>query len=194
MVKLDRIYTGVGDAGSTRLADGSQVPKDDARVEAYGGVDEANAILGLVRGESLPAEMLELLLHIGNDLFDLGSDLATPAGGPYEASIPRIQPEQVQFLERAIDQWNASLEPLTSFIIPGGTRSASLLHHARTVVRRAERDAWRCQHALTAAAQQRLNDQALIYLNRLSDLLFVCARVCNDGGRGDVLWVPGKHR
>lgn len=194
MVKLDRIYTGVGDTGTTRLADGSQVRKDDARVEAYGSVDEANAIIGLVRCEAIAESMSSLLLRIGNDLFDLGSDLATPPDGPYEASIPRISEGQVAALEQAIDHWNARLQPLKSFVIPGGARAACLLHQARTVVRRAERAAWACQYAQAAAEQPGLNSQALVYLNRLSDLLFVCARVCNDDGCSDVLWQPGQYR
>ncbi|TVR14553.1 MAG: cob(I)yrinic acid a,c-diamide adenosyltransferase [Planctomycetota bacterium] len=193
MVKLDRIYTGIGDAGTTRLADGTEVPKDHPRVEAYGCVDEANALCGLIRCETLPEGMADLMAHIGNDLFDLGSDLATPPDGPYEASIPRVKAVQVAFLEKAIDQWNARLHPLTSFVIPGGSRAACLFHQVRTVARRAEREAWRCHHAAVAAGQPGLNGQALVYMNRLSDLFFVCARVCNNDGYADVLWVPGKH-
>ena len=198
MVELNRIYTGVGDDGTTRLVDGSAVPKEHPRVAAYGSVDEANSLLGLVACEPLPDGMAAELARIQNDCFDLGSDLATPAGGPWEDHIPRMVEAQVTRLEGAIDEATSRLTPLTSFIIPGGSRAAALLHVARTVVRRAEREAWRAHHEACAeqpeAPAAGLNRQALLYLNRLSDLCFVWARLCNNGGHDDVLWIPGEHR
>ncbi|TVR41425.1 MAG: cob(I)yrinic acid a,c-diamide adenosyltransferase [Planctomycetota bacterium] len=194
MVELNRIYTKVGDGGRTRLADGSEVAKSHPRVAAYGSVDEANAQLGLVALEPLPAGMGEELARVQNDCFDLGSDLATPSGGPWEERIPRISPGQVARLEGQIDAATAVLEPLRSFILPGGCRAAALLHVARTVVRRSEREAWLAHSLELAEGVPGLNPQALCYLNRLSDLCFVWARLANDQGRADVLWQPGAHR
>ena len=160
---------------------------------AYGTVDEANAILGLVACESLPDDLHAELRRIQNDCFDLGSDFATPPGGQWEDKIPRIKPSQVSRLEAAIDSANEHLAPLTSFILPGGTRVSALLHQARTVVRRAERESWRVDAEDRANGGEGLNRQALLFLNRLSDLLFVWSRVCNDNGAADVLWKPGEN-
>lgn len=185
MVKLNKIYTRTGDDGTTGLADGSRRAKDDARLAAIGGVDEANAALGQVRLFSADA-MDALLAQVQNDLFDLGADLATPSDDVAWPVI-RIRPEQVTALETTLDAYNADLEPLTSFILPAGTPLSAHLHFARTVVRRAERDAVALNRA------ERVNPQALKYLNRLSDLLFVLARHANDQGRADVLWVPSRR-
>lgn len=183
MVRLNRIYTRTGDDGSTGLADGSRRPKSDPRLDCYGTVDELNATLGLaVRIATGPvASLLESIQH---DLFDLGADLATPGTG----EGLRITSEQVEALERAIDAHNAGLEPLTSFVLPGGSELACWLHLARTVCRRAERK------SVALAAAEEINPEAIRYLNRLSDLFFVLSRVSNDGGSGDVLWIPGKNR
>jgi cob(I)alamin adenosyltransferase len=192
MVKLDRIYTRAGDDGRTRLATGEPLPKSHPRVEAYGAVDETNATLGLARlhcgGD---AELDAALGRIQNDLFDLGADLATPERGRVLEWTPlRIVAAQVERLEREIDDFNASIEPLTSFVLPGGTALAAYLHLARTVSRRAEREAVR----LAALPDEPVNPEAVKYLNRLSDLLFVAARRANDQGRADVLWKPGENR
>jgi len=192
VVKLNRIYTRTGDDGTTGLVDGSRLPKHAPRLEAVGAVDEANAALGLVTlaltGERL-APMLADVTRIQNDLFDLGADLATP-GDDFAPSemVLRIVPAQVAWLEARIDAENASLAPLTSFILPGGTEVGARLHLARTAARRAER-------AMTALAQEEpVNPAALAFINRLSDYLFVIGRVVNDGGAGDVLWKPGASR
>jgi cob(I)alamin adenosyltransferase len=194
MVKLNKIYTRTGDDGTTGLVDGARVAKYDLRVEAFGTVDEANSVIGLVRlhTSALPHEDA-MLARIQNDLFDLGADLATP-GSIFDREDPacpwalRIQPVQVARLEAEIDVMNDTLEPLSSFILPGGAPAAAYLHLARTVVRRAER------LAVAANADGGLNPAALHYLNRLSDHLFVLGRHLNDHGRADVLWVPGKTR
>ncbi len=190
MVTLNRIYTRAGDGGTTRLASGQPVSKSDARVEAYGAVDETNAAIGLARLSTTGDATLDpILARIQNDLFDLGADLATPPA-EREAKTPalRIVPAQVARLEQEIDALNGRLEPLTSFVLPGGSPAAAALHVARTVCRRAER---RCV-ALTRS--ELVGAEALKYLNRLSDLLFVAARFANDEGRGDVLWTPGGTR
>lgn len=190
MVYLSKIYTKTGDAGETGLGDGSRRPKHDARVSAYGEVDELNSTLGcLLAGVPDYAEAA-LVRSIQHDLFDLGADLCVPPPGDPAAPDPalRILPEQGLRLEREIDRVNEHLEPLRSFVLPGGTPAAAWLHLARTVCRRAER-------ALTALAEvESVSRHALIYVNRLSDLLFVLARAANDGGNADVLWVPGKNR
>ena len=192
MVKLNKIYTRTGDDGTTGLVDGSRLPKHAARMEAIGAVDEANSALGLAAVALEGGEFAAPLYRIQNDLFDLGADLATPAGedddfAPSEMVL-RIVAAQVAWLERAIDDANARLEPLTSFVLPGGSDAAARLHVARASVRRAER-------AMTAmAAQMPTNSEALAYINRLSDYLFVLARVANDDGRADVKWVPGANR
>ena len=192
MVKLNKIYTRTGDDGTTGLVDGSRLPKHAARMEAIGAVDEANSALGLAAVALAGGGFAEPLFRIQNDLFDLGADLATPAseGDDFAPSdmVLRIVSAQVAWLEGAIDAANARLEPLTSFVLPGGSEAAARLHVARASARRAER-------AMTAmAAEVPVNPQALAYINRLSDYLFVLARVANDDGRGDVTWVPGANR
>jgi cob(I)alamin adenosyltransferase len=187
MVYLSQIYTKTGDAGETSLGDGSRVPKDHPRVAAYGNVDEVNAILGLLLAEDPNLPEAELLQSIQNDLFDVGADLCRPHSSKEESKKPlRVQPEQVSRLEQAIDRLNAALSPLNSFVLPGGTQSAAWCHLARTVCRRAERD------VVTLARGEEINPQVVIYLNRLSDLLFVLSRVYNGNSKEDVLWVPGK--
>jgi cob(I)alamin adenosyltransferase len=190
MVVLNKIYTRTGDAGDTALGDGSRVPKHALRVEAYGTVDELNATLGLARLDAGGATAVQVE-RIQNDLFDLGADLCVPdLEGDAAAEHPRLRmaASQVARLEHEIDAMNAGLQPLRSFVLPGGTPLAARLHLCRTVCRRAER------HAVALAAAEKVNPEAIRYLNRLSDWLFVAARVANDGGRADVLWVPGAHR
>src|SRR4051794_21753653 len=187
MVRLTRIYTRGGDSGETSLGDGTRVPKHGLRVAAYGTVDEANAAIGLARLHADPAAD-EMLGRIQNDLFDLGADLCTPEDGRRAAGALRIQASQVERLEREIDALNAELKPLDSFILPGGTSCAAHLHLARTVTRRAER------LVAALAARESVNGEALKYLNRLSDHLFVLSRHVNDKGAGDVLWTPGANR
>ncbi|QJW96632.1 cob(I)yrinic acid a,c-diamide adenosyltransferase [Frigoriglobus tundricola] len=189
MVFLSRIYTKSGDGGETGLGDGSRVPKDAARVAAYGEVDELNAVLGLVTANCPDCPGGALLRCIQNDLFDVGADLCVPqADGEEPGKGLRVVAAQYERLERAIDRLNEGLEPLRSFILPGGSPAAAWLHLARTVCRRAERS------VVTLARAEKVNPHALIYLNRLSDFLFVLSRVANDGGKGDVLWVPGANR
>jgi cob(I)alamin adenosyltransferase len=192
VVKLDRIYTRTGDAGRTRLATGEPLSKSHPRVEAYGAVDEANATIGLARLHAAgDPELDAVLMRIQNDLFDLGADLATPERGRVLEWTPlRIIAGQVERLEQEIDRFNAALTPLTSFVLPAGSALAAHLHLARTVCRRAERAAV----ALAAAPEEPVNPEAVKYLNRLSDLLFVAARRANDQGRADVLWKPGENR
>ena len=189
MVRLTRIYTRTGDGGDTGLVTGARVRKHALRVAAYGDVDETNACLGLARLHTQDDESLDpLLARIQNDLFDLGADLATPQEGLAEGVTPlRTTGAQVTALEQAIDRLNADLSPLNSFVLPGGTAASAALHQARTVCRRAERTAV----ALADLEGETVSPDALKYLNRLSDLLFVAARYANDGGRGDVLWKPG---
>ena len=194
MVVLNRIYTRTGDKGETGLVDGSRVSKDAPRVAAYGTVDEVNATLGLARlhAEGALAFALE---RVQNDLFDLGADLATPGfERDAEAKRPplRIVAAQVDRLESEIDAMNADLAPLRSFVLPGGTALAAYLHLARTVCRRAEREA--VTLATTSTTPEAINPEAVRYLNRLSDWLFVSARVANDLGKSDILWVPGGNR
>lgn len=188
MVKLTKIYTRGGDKGKTSLADGSRLDKHDLRIEAYGTVDEANAAIGLVRLQ-VSGDIDAMLMRIQNDLFDLGADMATPGDDftPNDRSL-RVIDAQVDRLEQEIDQMNRDLDPLSSFILPGGTAAASFLHLSRTIVRRAER---RSTEAAQAVA---INPAAIRYLNRLSDHLFVLGRVLNEGGKADILWVPGKNR
>lgn len=189
MVKLNRIYTRTGDGGETGLADGSRRRKDDARLCAVGAVDEANAALGLARLHArnlqTGADLDALLARAQNALFDLGADLATPDAETIGWTPLRVRADQVSALEQALDAYNAALAPLDSFVLPAGSALAAHLHMARTLVRRAERE------AVTLAAREAVNPHALSYLNRLSDLLFVLARHANDDGRGDVKWVPG---
>ena len=189
MVHLNRIYTKSGDFGETSLGDGSRVPKTDRRIAAFGAVDELNAALGvsLACGD-LPDSLTERILTIQNDLFDLGADLCVPESAASADAPLRVSSEQVRQLENWIDEGTAELEPLNSFVLPGGTTNAALLHQARTICRRAELDVLRLSETDT------LNPEVTIYLNRLSDLLFVLARIANDGGRSDVLWEPGRAR
>ncbi len=198
MVKLNRIYTKTGDTGTTGLGNGARVRKDDARVEAYGTVDEANAAIGqcvhiCVQASpgTLTARVGDLLRSIQNDLFDVGADLCTPLTKSEKPGEKlRITAPQTKRLEDAIDEHNDHLQPLNSFVLPGGSALACCLHVARTTTRRAER---RCV-TLFEADKDSTNPEAVKYLNRLSDLLFVLSRVANDHGRGDVLWVPGASR
>jgi cob(I)alamin adenosyltransferase len=190
MVTLNRIYTRTGDAGTTRLASGAPVSKADLRVEAYGSVDETNAVIGLARLSTQGDPTLDpLLARIQNDLFDVGADLATPLAAN-EAERPRLRilEGQVTRLEEEIDALNGRLTELTSFVLPGGSPAAAALHVARTVCRRAERA------CVALAGREEVSAAALKYLNRLSDLLFVAARFANDEGRADVLWTPGGTR
>ena len=197
MVTLTRIYTRGGDAGQTSLGRGERVAKHDPRVEAYGTTDEANSVIGLTRsaiartvlGGERFAEADAMLGRIQNDLFDLGADLCTPEGKTKrDEQALRVVPSQTERLEREIDTMNAELKPLGSFILPGGSEAASWLHLGRTVARRAER----CMTAL--AARETINPEAIKYINRLSDHLFVLARRLNDNGASDVLWIPGATR
>jgi cob(I)alamin adenosyltransferase len=187
MVRLTRIYTRGGDSGETSLGDGARVPKHALRVAAYGTVDEANAAIGIARLH-VDAAAGEMLDRIQNDLFDLGADLCTPAHGRRAAGALRIVEAQTERLETEIDAMNATLAPLDSFILPGGSPAAAHLHLARTVVRRAER------LVSELARAEEVNLEALKYLNRLSDYLFVLGRQVNDRGAGDVLWRPGANR
>jgi cob(I)alamin adenosyltransferase len=189
MVYLSRIYTKTGDQGETALGDGTRVSKDHPRVASYGSVDELNSVLGLLLANHPNLAEAQLLREIQNDLFDVGGDLCIPQK-PEEppGKVLRVRPEQVTRLEQAIDRLNANLSPLRSFVLPGGRPAAAWCHLARTVCRRAERD------VVTLARAEPINPQIVVYLNRLSDLLFVLARVCNDGGANDVLWEPGKSQ
>ncbi len=191
MVRLTKIYTRTGDAGSTRLGDMSQTVKHDPRVEAYGDVDETNSSLGLARAALDDGNPLDApLARIQNDLFDLGADLCVPESDtPPDYEPLRVTEAQVDWLEGEIDRFNARLDPLNSFILPGGSEAAARLHLSRTICRRAERKV-----SALIAGGARLTPAVLKYLNRLSDLLFVMARTANDEGRADVLWVPGKDR
>ncbi|MBU6206301.1 MAG: cob(I)yrinic acid a,c-diamide adenosyltransferase [Alphaproteobacteria bacterium] len=188
MVKLNKIYTRTGDDGTTGLVDGSRLLKDSPRMAAIGDVDELNGAIGLA-ALHVEGDALIRLRRIQNDLFDLGADLATP-GTDFAPSemVLRIMPAQVKRLEDELDAMNAALKPLTSFILPGGSPASAALHLARSVCRRAERV------AVAAAREVALNPQALKYLNRLSDYLFVMARANNGNGDDDVLWVPGASR
>jgi len=191
MVVLNRIYTRSGDKGTTRLATGAPRSKSDLRVEAYGTVDEANACVGLARLHT-EADLDAMLARIQNDLFDLGADLATPEEPdkkPGRVSL-RIVETQVTRLEHEIDALNAQLSPLTSFVLPGGSPAAAALHLARTVCRRAER----VMVALARKEGEIVGADALKFVNRLSDFLFVAARFANDAGAKDVLWTPGQNR
>lgn len=191
MVRLTKIYTRTGDAGTTRLGDMSEADKHDPRVDAYGDVDETNSAIGLARAALGPGHELDAeLARIQNDLFDLGADLCVPqSDAPPDFEPLRMTAAQVTRLEAAIDRLNARLEPLSSFILPAGSEAAARLHFARTVCRRAER-----RITALAASGATVNPEALKYANRLSDLLFVMARIANLDTGGDVLWVPGKDR
>ncbi len=181
-VRLTRIYTRTGDAGETALGDLSRVPKTHPRVEAFGAVDETNAQLGVALAVELPPELRDVLVRVQNELFDLGADLSRPG----EEGL-RVTESQVEALERDCDRFNEELPTLKSFVLPGGSEAAARLHVARTVCRRAERE------TIAAAAVEELNPLALVYLNRLSDLLFILARAANAGG-DEPLWRPGASR
>ncbi len=192
MVKLNKIYTKTGDDGTTGLVDGSRIAKNDPRMAAIGDVDELNSAIGVAICSVAEKPLVAKLRIIQNDLFDLGADLATPAdeGDNFEPSemILRITASQVERLESDIDEANDQLEPLTSFILPGGKDDAAAIHLARAICRRTERT------AVTASQSVAINPQALAYINRLSDYLFVLGRLLNDGGKADILWVPGASR
>jgi cob(I)alamin adenosyltransferase len=189
MVTLSRIYTKTGDRGETSLGDGTRVPKDHPRVAAYGTVDELNAVLGMLVCLPSPPPEHPLLKAIQNDLLDLGGDLCVPIEANEAPNTRlRIQPSQVEKLEQAIDRLNADLPTLRSFVIPGGPPAAAWAHMARTVCRRAERD------VISFARQEPINPNVVIYLNRLSDLLFVLARVADRKENTEELWSPGKNR
>ncbi len=193
MVVLNKIYTRTGDDGTTALGTGERVRKDGLRVSAYGTVDEANAAIGLavLALTEDNGTLRDMLLRIQNDLFDLGADLCVPDRGeelPYEPL--RISSGQVDRLEAEIDELNQELEPLKSFVLPGGSAAAAALHQARTIVRRAER----MIVELAAEADEPVSDPAMKFVNRLSDFLFVAARYANDKGKSDVLWVPGSNQ
>ena len=192
MVKLNKIYTRTGDDGTTGLVAGERRPKYDLRIEAYGTVDETNAVIGLARlHTSHQPDLDAMLMRIQNDCFDLGADLATPDTGEKLDYEPlRIVDAQVERIEADIDHLNADLEPLRSFVLPGGTPASAHLHLARTVSRRAER----LMVELAAQENETVNPAAIRFANRLSDFFFVAARWVNDQGRSDVLWVPGKNR
>lgn len=192
MVKLNKIYTRTGDNGTTGLVSGPRRLKSDLRVEAYGAIDEANAFVGLARQhtDAIP-DLDAMLMRVQNDLFDLGADLATPDTGEKPEYEPlRIVAAQVERLEREIDRLNADLEPLRSFVLPAGSAASAAIHVARTVARRAERQ----MVALASMEGEAVSTEAIAYVNRLSDFLFVAARWANDKGRADVLWVPGNNR
>jgi len=196
MVKLNKIYTKTGDDGSTGLADGSRVLKHSLRPQAYGTVDELNASLGLVflcldnkKDENVFNDIKILIRGIQNDLFDLGADLSTPISKAKQSYKPlRITENQIKKIEEKIDKYNDELKPLNSFILPGGSEAASLIHLSRTIARRAERD------VSLLSSEEEINKNSLVYLNRLSDLLFVLSRVLNENGLNDVLWVPGLNQ
>lgn len=186
MPKLDRIYTKTGDEGTTGLGGGRRVPKDDARVAAYGTVDETNALIGVALASGLDPELAAALTAIQNELFDLGADLSWPSDDPRRGRIPTVRADQVERLEARIDRCNAELEPLANFLLPGGSSGAAALHVARTACRRAERE------VVTLARTESVGPHVLPYLNRLSDLLFVMARLENHRrGVAEPLWQPG---
>ncbi|WP_158813870.1 cob(I)yrinic acid a,c-diamide adenosyltransferase [Methylocapsa sp. S129] len=201
MVKLNKIYTRTGDDGTTGLGNGERRPKFDRRVAAYGDVDETNSAIGLARLATAASTHADLALidvmlkRIQNDLFDLGADLCVPEPKKIQSKKnarppPRIVASQVKQLEAAIDQLNADLSPLRSFVLPGGTPAAAALHQARTICRRAERQIVE----LAAIEGETVGAPAIAYVNRLSDFLFVAARFANDRGKGDILWVPGANQ
>jgi cob(I)alamin adenosyltransferase len=185
-VRLTRIYTRAGDAGETSLGDGARVPKTDPRIEAYGTVDELNSVIGLALAGELPAEFRPWLEEVQNDLFDLGADLAVPLEDERRERL-RVAPGQVERLEELCDRVNETLEPLRSFVLPGGTEAAARLHVARAVCRRAER------RSVALAEAHTVNPAALGYLNRLSDLLYILARAANAGAQ-EPLWKPGSSQ
>lgn len=192
MVVLNKIYTRTGDEGTTALGTGKRVQKFDNRITAYGTVDEANATIGLARTHARHGlvELDDMLARVQNDLFDLGADLCVPEDGSEKnGKRLRVTSGQVERLEAEIDKLNSELDPLRSFILPGGNPSAAALHMARTVCRRAER----CMVELASDPKETVNTEALRYINRLSDFLFVAGRYVNNKGKDDILWVPGKN-
>lgn len=191
MVRLTKIYTRTGDGGKTRLGDMSETTKTDARVEAYGTVDEANSAIGVARAALTVGSAVDaVLMRVQNDLFDVGADLCVPdRGEKLEWEPLRTTPDQVAALEADIDRFNEKLDPLDSFVLPGGSEAAARLHLARAVMRRAER-----RTVALAEAGEPVTPEAIKYLNRASDLLFVLARIANDEGRADVKWLPGGQR
>jgi len=192
MVVLTKIYTKTGDDGTTALGSGDRVHKNSVRVEAYGSVDETNAAIGLAVCllDDADVEMRDILLRIQNDLFDLGADLCVPdTGAPLPYTPLRVVNAQVDRLEREIDHMNSALKPLASFVLPGGSKAAAALHMARTICRRAER-------AIVTLSQQdgeKVSQAVRLYMNRLSDHLFVASRYVNNKGDGDILWKPGQN-
>ena len=191
MVNLTRIYTKTGDDGTTSLGDMSRTSKNDPRLEAYATVDEANSAIGVVLalGGLKDDEIIKLLVRVQNDLFDVGADLCTPIIDNPSTEPLRVLESQIDYLEKQIDKYNESLQPLRTFVLPSGTPASALMHVARTVVRRAERNTWHAIHSFGGG----VNPVTAKYLNRLSDLLFVLARTANKE-IGDQLWVPGANR
>ena len=186
MIKLNKIYTKTGDGGDTALGDGERVLKDSLRVSAYGNVDELNASIGIITLYA-NTELKRKLKNIQNDLFDIGADLCVPISEKNKDRL-RLSTNQIETLELEIDEMNSILEPLNSFVLPGGCRSATFLHMARTICRRAERS------VVSLRSRERINDNTLVYLNRLSDWLFVASRVENQENSSEVLWAPGKNK
>ena len=186
MIKLNKIYTKTGDGGDTALGDGERVPKDSLRVSAYGNVDELNASVGIITLYA-NTELKRKLKNIQNDLFDIGADLCVPISEKNKDRL-RLSTNQIETLELEIDEMNSILEPLNSFVLPGGCRSATFLHMARTICRRAERS------VVSLRSREKINDNTLVYLNRLSDWLFVASRVENQENSSEVLWAPGKNK
>ena len=186
MIKLNKIYTKTGDGGNTALGDGKRVLKDSLRVSAYGNVDELNASIGIITLYA-NTELKRKLKNIQNDLFDIGADLCVPISEKNKGRL-RLSTNQIETLELEIDEMNSILEPLNSFVLPGGCRSATFLHMARTICRRAERS------VVSLKSNEEINDNTLIYLNRLSDWLFVASRVENQENSSEVLWTPGKNK
>jgi len=197
MVHLTRIYTRTGDDGTTALGDNSRTSKNDPRLIAYADVDEANSAVGVVLaagGAQLGTEVAELLRRVQNDLFDVGADLCTPLAQTPAYPPLRVTPAYVEDLEQACDLYNEHLEPLRSFVLPGGTTASAYLHVARTVARRAERAVWAALETYGSEAEGGVNPLTAQYLNRLSDLLFILCRLANKADGGDVLWTPGGGR
>ena len=186
MIKLNKIYTKTGDGGDTALGDGERVLKDSLRVSAYGNVDELNASIGIITLYA-NTELKRKLKNIQNDLFDIGADLCVPISEKNKDRL-RLSTNQIETLELEIDEMNSILEPLNSFVLPGGCRSATFLHMARTICRRAERS------VVSLRSREEINDNTLVYLNRLSDWLFVASRVENQENSSEVLWAPGKNK
>ena len=186
MIKLNKIYTKTGDGGDTALGDGERVLKDSLRVSAYGNVDELNASIGIITLYA-NTKLKRKLKNIQNDLFDIGADLCVPISEKNKDRL-RLSTNQIETLELEIDEMNSILEPLNSFVLPGGCRSATFLHMARTICRRAERS------VVSLRSREKINDNTLVYLNRLSDWLFVASRVENQENSSEVLWAPGKNK